>query len=166
MRQEDDDGDCVGNACDELPNDPQQPDDDHDDIGDVCDECIDTEGDGYGNPGYSGNTCAIDNCLTTFNPAQEDTYPPQGNSIGDACDCEGDFACDGDVDGGDASTFKVDFGRSIMVHPCITGDFCDGDFSCDGDVDGTDASLFKQDFGRSSMQNPCPACVAGGWCAY
>jgi hypothetical protein len=110
---------------------------------------------------------ADDKCPLHYNPDQSDYYPPQGNGIGDACDCESDFACDGDVDGSDASTFKADFGRSIIVHPCITGDTCNGDFSCDGDLDGTDASLFKQDFGRSSMQNPCPACEAGvEWCEY
>jgi hypothetical protein len=100
---------------------------------------------------------------------QEDTFPPQGNGIGDACDCEGNFSCaeDQDVDGSDAALFKGDFGRSIMVHPCIVGDTCNGDFTCDGDVDGTDASLFKADFGRSSILNPCPACGEGGeWCGY
>ena len=109
---------------------------------------------------------ASDNCPNTSNSFQEDTYPPQGNGIGNACECEGDFSCDGDVDGSDASTFKADFGRSAMVHPCIAGDTCNGDFSCDGDVDGTDAALFKADFGRSSLQNPCPACVVGEWCGY
>jgi hypothetical protein len=99
--------------------------------------------------------------------AQEDTLPPQGNGIGDACDCEGNFNCDADVDGSDAALLKADFGRSAFIHPCIAGDTCKGDFNCDGDVDGTDASLFKSDFGRSSMQNPCPACVAGvEWCTY
>jgi hypothetical protein len=96
-----------------------------------------------------------------------DSYLPQGNGIGDACDCEGDFACDGDVDGSDASTFKADFGRSVIEHPCIADDPCDGDFFCDGDVDGGDASNFKQDFGRSVIQNPCPVCAAGlEWCSY
>jgi hypothetical protein len=110
-----------------------------------------------------------DNCPYDYNPQQEDSYPPGGNGIGDACDCEGNFSCsmDQDVDGSDAATFKADFGRSAILHPCITGDTCHGDFSCDGDVDGTDASLFKHDFGRSSFQNPCPACVAGvEWCSY
>ncbi len=110
---------------------------------------------------------ALDNCPTTANPGQDDTYPPQGNGIGDACDCEGNFNCflDQDVDGSDAATFKADFGRSAIVHPCVTGDTCNGDFNCDGDVDGTDASLFKQDFGRSQFSDPCPRCVAGEWCA-
>ncbi len=110
-----------------------------------------------------------DNCPLIYNPNQEDSYPPGGNGRGDACDCEGNFNCaaDQDVDGSDAATFKADFGRSVIVEPCITGDTCNGDFNCDGDVDGTDASLFKSDFGRSSLQNPCPACEAGvEWCQY
>ena len=32
--------------------------------------------------------------------------------------CEGNFDCDQDVDGTDASVFKVDFGRSPFFHPC------------------------------------------------
>jgi hypothetical protein len=110
-----------------------------------------------------------DNCPSYYNPNQEDSYPPQENGIGDACECEGNFNCsaDQDVDGSDAATFKADFGRSSFKRPCIADDTCNGDFSCDGDVDGTDAALFKQDFGRSQFSNPCPACVAGvEWCVY
>jgi hypothetical protein len=70
------------------------------------------------------------------------------------------------VDGTDASLFKDDFGRSIFINPCESGDLCTGDFDCDQDVDGTDASLFKEDFGRSPYQNPCPASVSGDWCNY
>jgi hypothetical protein len=32
--------------------------------------------------------------------------------------CEGNFDYDEDVDGGDAFTFKVDFGRSVFSNPC------------------------------------------------
>jgi hypothetical protein len=101
--------------------------------------------------------------------AQEDSYPPLGNGIGDACDCEGNFNCDTDsnVDGSDAALFKADFGRSAILDPCTGGIPCNGDFNCDGDADGTDAALFKADFGRSSIQNPCPVCTSGGaWCSY
>lgn len=98
--------------------------------------------------------------------AQEDSCPPQTNGLGDACDCEGDFDCDGDCDGTDAANFKTDFGRSGFNRPCITSDPCNGDFECDTDVDGTDAALFKSDFGRSSFLDPCPACEMGAWCVY
>ena len=121
----------------------------------------DFDGDGVLNP--------EDNCPSTTNPNQVDTYPPQGNSIGDACECEGNFNCseDQDVDGSDAALFKADFGRGAFNVPCIAGDTCHGDFSCDSDVDGTDAALFKSDFGRSQFSNLCPACTAGvEWCEY
>jgi len=97
---------------------------------------------------------------------QEDTFPPQGNEIGDVCDCEGNFDCDEDQDGTDAFAFKEDFGRSPFGNPCEAGNPCHGDFDCDDDCDGTDASLFKQDFGRSPFGNPCPTCVVGNWCVY
>jgi hypothetical protein len=98
---------------------------------------------------------------------QEDTYPLDGDGIGDACFlCESDFDLDSDVDGTDAALFKDDFGRSIFINPCENGALCAGDFDCDQDVDGTDAALFKEDFGRSPYQNPCPAAVVGDWCNY
>jgi hypothetical protein len=39
-----------------------QEDFDNDNIGDVCDNCTDTDGDGFGNPGFGYNTCPLDNC--------------------------------------------------------------------------------------------------------
>ncbi len=108
-----------------------------------------------------------DNCPVTPNPGQEDSYPPGGNGIGDACECEGDFTCDGDVDGSDVLLFKSDFGRNPHYNPCTGDSPCNGDFNCDGDVDGGDTVLFKADFGRSGgYYNPCPECVAGDWCDY
>jgi hypothetical protein len=108
----------------------------------------------------------VDNCPNHYNPLQEDTCPPLGNDRGDACDCEGDFDCDGDCDGTDAATFKVDFGRSNFVDPCTNENQCNGDFDCDVDCDGTDAAGFKLDFGRNQFNDPCPACVVGEWCNY
>ena len=71
--------------------------------------------------GTIGSTCINDlDCgvagFCSMN--QEDTYPPQDNGIGDACDCEGDFDCDADCDGTDAATLKADFGRSVFNSPC------------------------------------------------
>jgi len=61
---------------------------------------------------------SMDNCTEVANSCQEDTYPPQGNDIGNACECEGDLDCDGDVDVTDFSKFKEDFGRSSYRYPC------------------------------------------------
>ena len=143
-----------------------QEDEDRDGIGDVCDSCTDTEGDGYGSPGFPLNTCGEDNCPTNYNPNQEDNYPPGGNGIGDACDCEANFDCDRDVDAQDVTAFLADFGRSIYNRPCTNEDPCKGDFSCDGDVDATDVTKFLEDFGRSQYNKPCPSCVIGNWCSY
>jgi hypothetical protein len=37
------------------------------------------------------------NCPEIPHPNQKDTYLPQGNDLGDTCDCEGDFNGDGNV---------------------------------------------------------------------
>lgn len=119
--------------------------------------------------GIRGNTCSTNEACGLdgiCSMHQEDSYPPEGNGIGDACDCEGNFDCDGDCDGTDAAEFKLDFGRSSFLNPCINEDQCHGDFDCDNDCDGTDAVKFKEDFGRSGFNNPCPVCVVGEWCAY
>ncbi|MFH1372532.1 MAG: SBBP repeat-containing protein [bacterium] len=83
--QEDSDGDGVGDVCDNCPTtaNPLQEDADHDDIGDSCDTCTDTDGDGYGNPGFPANTCDEDNCPFIYNPDQIDS---DSNGIGDVCD--------------------------------------------------------------------------------
>ena len=107
-----------------------------------------------------------DNRPGNYNPQQEDSYPPQGNGCGDACECEGNFDGDDDCDGTDAFEFKPNFGRSPFQNPCESGNPCNGDFTCDGDVDGADAFTFKEDFGRSSFQNPCPDCVTVPWCVF
>jgi ABC-type cobalt transport system substrate-binding protein len=87
-------------------------------------------------------------------------------SIGDACECEADFNCDGNVDAIDVTSFLTDFGRNQFNNPCTSGSPCNGDFNCDGNVDSTDVTKFLEDFGRNQFFNPCPACVAGDWCVY
>ena len=82
-----------------------------DGTGDVCDaDTVDQDGDGVDDGEGAGHGC--DNCPATPNNDQSDSYPSGGNGCGDACECEGNFDDDLDVDGTDASTFKMDFGRS------------------------------------------------------
>jgi len=92
--QEDLDGDLVGDSCDncfDISN-PAQTDTDLDGIGDPCDTCTDSDGDGFGDLGFPGNTCAADNCPTIYNPDQEDA---DGDGIGDSCDVCTDIDGDG-----------------------------------------------------------------------
>ncbi|MBN2227000.1 MAG: VCBS repeat-containing protein [candidate division Zixibacteria bacterium] len=45
--------------------------------------CIDSDGDGFGDPDYSDNNCDPDNCPYIYNPDQIDS---DGDGIGDVCD--------------------------------------------------------------------------------
>jgi PKD domain/Thrombospondin type 3 repeat len=97
-RSQDSDKDTIGDPQDNCPTVPNsdQSDVDDDGTGDVCDTCTDTDGDGYGNPGFQQNTCPEDNCPDTPNANQTDT---DQDGIGDACDeCLNDPLNDADND--------------------------------------------------------------------
>ncbi|GAG70046.1 unnamed protein product, partial [marine sediment metagenome] len=131
----------------------------------ICESDYDC--DGICNRGESSPSCnGSDNCPSDYNPSQEDNYPPQGNGIGDVCDCECNFDCDSDVDADDVATFIADFGRFEFNNPCANDDHCNGDCECDGDVDSVDVEKFMEDFGRNHFNNPCPTCEVGDWCVY
>jgi large repetitive protein len=55
---------------------------DLDGVADSCDTCTDTDGDGFGDPGFPANTCPTDNCPDTPNADQADA---NGDGTGDAC---------------------------------------------------------------------------------
>jgi len=178
ISQPDTDGDGIGDACDDCT------DSDGDGYGDpgfggtcLADNCPDHPNSrvlGSCTSGDFGDTCTRNNQCDSAPGAgdgfcsmhQEDTYPPGGNDIGDACDCEANFDCDEDVDAADVTTFLDDFGRNSYNDPCETGYQCNGDFGCDGDVDAEDVTKFLEDFGRNTYNNPCPSCEVGDWCVY
>jgi N-acetylneuraminic acid mutarotase len=87
--QSDVDSDSHGDPCDNCVTvaNTDQADTDHDGpgngTGDACDSCTDTDGDGFGNPGFPASTCPVDNCPDVANPSQQDS---DGDGIGDACD--------------------------------------------------------------------------------
>ena len=119
--------------------------------------------------GNVGSTCISDAACGiggVCSMAQEDSFPPGGNGVGDACDCECDFDCSGTVDADDVTAFLVDFGRSQHYEPCTSQNPCSGDVDCNGAVDANDVINFVEDFGRSQFNNPCPGCVPGQWCNY
>jgi len=87
--QADSDSDGIGDACDNCPDaaNVDQGDADGDGIGDACDPCTDSDGDGFGDPGYPNPSCSADNCPNSYNPGQADS---DGDGAGDACDnCQG-----------------------------------------------------------------------------
>ncbi len=108
--------------------------------------CVDSDGDGYGDPGYPENVCPEDNCPEFYNPDQADT---DGDGIADACDsCPGDPDDDIDNDGicGDfdncpntPNSVQVDSDGDGLGDVCDTcpndpNNDADGDSICD-DVD-------------------------------
>lgn len=146
--QVDADGDGLGDACDNCPSASNQfqKDADGDGAGDACDACSDTDGDGYGDPGYSANSCVPDNCPGVPNVSQEDT---DQDGVGDACDsCPGNpdsAQQDLDRDGlGDACDPCVDvdgdgFGSALFPLNTCAVDNCPSAFNPlqrDGDADG------------------------------
>ena len=109
ISQEDSDADGIGEMCDNCNSiaNPDQADLDSDGIGDGCDACTDSDGDGYGDPGYSENSCPDDNCPGVSNPDQLDN---DGDGVGDICCCvkRGDMTHNGTIEITDLTTL-VDY---------------------------------------------------------
>ena len=157
------DGDGMPDVLDNCPNYPNGP------LQGTCTAAV-----GNNRIVSTGQFCTVDAdcddgefCEKT----QADTYPPSGNGIGDACDCEADFDCDSpglDVDAINVEQFLWDFGRSLYKDPCTALRACYGDFNCDGNVDADDVPKLLEDFGRTLYINKCPVCVPApdDWCVY
>ncbi len=149
--QDNSDSDTFGDACDNCPqvDNANQADLDIDGIGDACDTCTDSDGDGYGDPGFAANTCPEDNCPYTPNPDQLDS---DTNGIGDVCETEcGDSNGDMEVNVGDV-VYLISF---IFKDGPTPFPFDLSDANCDGSVNIGDAVyLINFIFGGG----PAPCC--------
>lgn len=151
--QADFDGDGIGDACDNcrLVANVDQADFDADSLGDACDECTDTDGDGFGDPGFPASTCPVDNCTRFANPLQEDT---DLDGIGDPCD----YIC-GDADGRNGTTISD---ALFLIYSAFFGGpypnpWWVADVNCSGGISISDA-VYIINYVFSGGPAPCAAC--------
>ncbi|MBN1212789.1 MAG: SBBP repeat-containing protein [candidate division Zixibacteria bacterium] len=133
--------------------------------------CIDSDGDGYGDPQYLGNPCDLDNCPDDYNPAQTDA---DGDDVGDDCDNCPNLANsnqeDWDEDGaGDyCDNCPWEYNPSQLDTDLDgDGDVCDYDDDADGIDDELDncplvSNVYQNDNDFDGFGNVCDNCPDEG----
>ncbi|HWR83911.1 MAG TPA: thrombospondin type 3 repeat-containing protein [Candidatus Deferrimicrobium sp.] len=160
----DSDGDAIPDSVDNCPQaiNPGQGDGDADGLGDSCDVCTDTDGDGFGNPGFPKNTCGLDNCPATVNPSQADA---NGDGIGDACCCslergnvDGIVGPAGPIDVADLTYLVTFLFSGGTTPPCPDEGNVDGIVGPGGPVDVSDLTYLVDYLFGTPPGPPPPAC--------
>jgi hypothetical protein len=111
----------------------------------ISHSCIDSDGDGFGDPGNPSNDCDVDNCPSIYNPDQIDT---DGDGLGNACDDDDDN--DGIPDVGDNCPLDSNSLQEDVDSDGV-GDVCD---NCPDDYDPTLA-----DYDRDGRGDVCDNCI-------
>lgn len=139
--------------------------------------CVDSDGDGYGDPDVTANRCPDDNCPDDYNPTQVDS---DGDGYGDACDvCPGydddiDTDEDGYPDGCDNCPLVYNPDQTEDADGDGVGDPCDNCLNygnplqedVDGDLVGDScdnciyvANLNQEDVDADLVGDSCDNCI-------
>ncbi len=177
--QSDLDSDGHGDPCDNCPHipNPAQSNADGDPEGNECDTCSDTDGDGFGDPGFPANLCPVDNCPSGPNSNQTDSDLDGYGNICDRCPTVPDPEQeDGDADGlGDAcdncpnavNPGQLDSDHDGVGNPCDNCASEGNPFQEDADLDGrgdtcdncpADFNPLQNDFESDGVGDACDNC--------
>jgi len=153
--QADQDSDGHGDLCDNCPTvvNQSQLDWDLDGLGDKCDVCTDSDDDGFGDPGFTTNTCPDDNCPNEVNLDQADS---DADIVGDACD-----NCVSVVNADQADQDSDGLGDACDTCPLDPLNDSDADGVC-GDVDNcpNDSNLDQVDSDGDTAGDVCDNCAS------
>jgi len=152
--QSDTDQDGVGNACDTCPN-PPQSDTDQDGVGDACDNCPNNPNPTQSDADQDGVADACDNCPTVANQNQADVDSDGKGNVCDNCAAVANpTQSDADLDAiGDACDTCTDRDHDNYGDPALPTAGCPAGAA--GDCLDTDAAVHPGAIENSSVVATC-----------